>query len=251
MIVPAATGTFATCVLHTGDLASSARHYRDVLGWELETLGGVPTFTRDGRRVAVACAGSAVPDAWVPAVAVEDVDVSTNTAVENGATVVEPPAARLDGSRWSVVRDPDGALIGLCSGTGGDVVPLTAERHALWWIEILAKRPDALQHFYGALFGWRFTAQPLAPHPLYVTCRLGDAAVGGLLPIGEGWPVDPRWQPIVAVDDLARTVGRARAAGGAPQVGPLDVPAAGTLTSVCDPRGALYVLVQARDRVNE
>ena len=68
----------------------------------------------------------------------------------------------------------------------------------------------------------------------------------GFLPIGRDWGVTPRWQVLFAVEDLERSTGMVVKAGGRVEFGPLDVPRAGRLTSVRDPQGALFVLIEPR-----
>lgn len=45
------TGTFRTALLHTRDVASAARFYNEVFGWQLQD-GAKPTFMLRGQRVA-------------------------------------------------------------------------------------------------------------------------------------------------------------------------------------------------------
>ena len=227
-------GTFRTALLHTHDVATAARFYSAVFGWEVRDTSA-PSFSLNGQRVA-GLRLTAEENLWVPYVAVEDVAASSHAAVQAGATVI----------RAGVLSDPEGAIFGLC--TDDEDVALTDGAGSIWWVEVLSESPSALQKFYTRLFGWKVTEQPLAPHPLYVIWRRGDKAVAGLLPIGEGWEVAPRWQVLFQVDNLEISTGKVIASGGTAVFGPLDVPQAGLFMSVRDPGGALFVLAQPHSK---
>jgi uncharacterized protein len=238
----AVAGTFRSALLHTSDVATAARFYRAVFGWEVQDTPSQSSFTLRGQRVAGLRRTTAHEHLWVPYVAVDDVAASAAAAVEAGGRI----ASRA--SDHSLVKDPEGAVIGLCTRKDDHSTTLIDGAGTIWWAEVLAQTPSVLQEFYAHLFQWHSTEQPLAPHPLYVVWKRGEKAVGGLLPIGDGWEVFPRWQVLFRVDDLQTSTERVRAAGGAVEFGPLDVPRAGVLTSVRDPGGAVFVLVQPHSR---
>lgn len=241
------TGTFRTALLHTRDVGSAARFYGAVFGWQLQD-GATPSFTLHGQRVAGIRRTTTDDNLWVPYVAVDDVAAAAGAAVQAGGAIANSSIDPHDAGRRSVITDPEGAVIGLCTPDDDQAIALTAGAGTIWWAEVLAQSPSVLQTFYTRLFGWQFTEQPLAPHPLYVVWKRGEKAVGGLLPIGEDWNTSPRWQVLFQVDDLDAAVARVVAAGGTAEFGPLDVPRAGLLTSVRDPRGALHVLVQPHQK---
>ena len=236
-------GTFCTALLHTRDVASSGRFYSAVFGWDIHDEDSGAFFTLRGHCVAGISRTRDGENFWVPYVTVGSVAQTRDAAVRAGASVVV--VAPQDRSR-TLLKDPDGAVFGLCASDEPLAATLMQEAGAIWWVEVLAHAPEALERFYRDVFQWEFTEQALSPHPLYVTWTLDGEAVGGLLPIGPGWDAHPRWQVLFQVDDLERSVARVIAAGGTAEFGPLDVPKAGRLTSVRDPHGALHVLVQPR-----
>jgi len=240
----APAGTFRTALLHTSDVATAARFYRAVFGWEVQDTASQWSFTLRGQRVAGLRHTTADENLWVPYVAVDDVAASAAAAVQAGGKIASTSIDPQDADRRSVIRDPEGAAIGLCSLKTDQAATLTDGAGTIWWAEVLAQTPSVLQEFYAHLFRWHSTEQSLPPHPLYVVWKRGEKAVGGLLPIEDGWEVFPRWQVLFQVDDLQASTDRVNAAGGTVEFGPLDVPRAGLLTSVRDPRGALFVLVQ-------
>ena len=249
MVAAPEPGTLCAALLHTRDLAAVARHYQAVFGWDARSDTGGLTFTLGGRRVAAAVAAAAAgAHGWVPYAAVQDVDAVAALAVHSGGSLVDPPARSASDGRRRLVTDPDGAVLGLCLPDDAAALELMDEPGSVWWMEVLSNAPDVARAFYATVLQWQFTAKPLPPHPSYLVGRRGDIQAGGILPIGAGWNTAPRWQLLFRVDDLDRSTAQVAAAGGSVELGPLDVPTAGILTSVRDPHGALYVLAQPHPR---
>jgi predicted enzyme related to lactoylglutathione lyase len=240
-----APGTFCNARLHTPDIAAATRFYGAVFGWEIHDDNGTPSFLLRGERVAGIRRTDDAQSLWVPYVAVESVGVTRDAAARAGGTVIEA-FSQPGPNHAAVIKDPEGAVFGLCAPDASDIATLTDGPGTIWWVEVLTNTPDVLMQFYGGLLRWYFTEQALAPHPRYVTWMRGEQPVGGLLPIGRDWSASPRWQVLFQVDDLEASVAHVVAAGGNVEFGPLNVPKAGTLTSVRDPQGALHVLVQPR-----
>jgi predicted enzyme related to lactoylglutathione lyase len=240
-------GTFCTALLHTHDAGAAARHYQSVFGWDTQAAAGGLSFTLGGQRVAALRAAAPGVQGWVPYVVVEDVEATASLAARSGGMLVDGPESGAD-SRRRLIRDPDGAVLGLCGPGDVAAAELTDDSGSVWWMEVLTHVPDVLRGFYGAVLGWTFSAQPLPPHSSYIIGRQGGTPVGGILPIGPGWGTPPRWQCLFRVDDLTWSTAMVVEAGGTVEFGPLDVPSAGILTSMRDPDGALYVLMQPHDR---
>jgi uncharacterized protein len=241
-------GTFRTALLHTSDVAKAAQFYRTVFSWDVQDTASQSSFTLRGQGVAGFRRTTTGENLWVPYVAVDDVAASVAAATKAGGRIANSSVDPQDADHHSVIKDPEGAVIGLCSLKSDHTATLTEGAGTIWWAEVLAQTPSILQEFYANLFQWHSTEQPLAPHPLYVVWRRGEKAVGGLLPIGDGWEVFPRWQVLFQVDDLLASTEKVSAAGGTVEFGPLDIPRAGVLTSVRDPGGAVFVLVQPHSR---
>jgi uncharacterized protein len=240
-------GRVSTAVLHTLDLPDAERFYAAVFGWAAERHDTEVDFTLRGHRMAVGRATIGAVGGWVPYVRVESVSAATELAVAAGASLEARDTLDAEGHS-AVFADLEGAMLGVCDD----------DRHAVsawdvpgsvWWVEVLAHMPAALEAFYGGVFGWASRSRPLDPHPVYVVWTCDGQPVAGLLPIHPDWDVVPRWQVLFAVDDLTGAVARVERAGGAVEFGPLDIPGVTTLTSVRDPQGHLFVLSQPRPAV--
>ena len=102
------------------DFEASLRFYRDTLGWSVtETWGGTgkergAILSGGGVRVVLAERSAETKDATgtQPSVHLDIHDVDQRfRAIGNGAHVVAAPEDTNWGTRWFVVRDPDGNLI--------------------------------------------------------------------------------------------------------------------------------------------
>ena len=98
--------------------------YGEVVGWRPEgvEMDGYEDFMMnrpdDGECAAGIChargPNAKIPPQWLVYVAVEDVEASAARCVELGGEVVDGPRA-MGPSRFCVVRDPAGAVLGLVS----------------------------------------------------------------------------------------------------------------------------------------
>lgn len=118
-------GSAAWTELHSRDIDGVKSFYRSVFGWEARDadMGGMPytEFKLDDTSVAGGTGPTpgeeGVPSYWLVYFAVEDVDASTSRATELGGTALMP-AMDFPGGRFSVIRDPQGAVFGLLRMTG-------------------------------------------------------------------------------------------------------------------------------------
>ncbi len=100
------------------DVAGSAAFYTGLFGWTAEEMpssnGTYTLFLKDGSMAGglMATPKPGIPTHWLPYVAVTDCDAATAKAVSLGAEVCAPPMDISIG-RISVVKDPQGAVLGL------------------------------------------------------------------------------------------------------------------------------------------
>lgn len=112
------------------------------------------------------------------------------------------------------------------------------------WIDLGTPDQDAAAGFYGGLFGWSVEADENAEQTGgYRVAMLKGQAIGGVMKLmQEGQP--PAWSTYVAVEDADATVAKAREAGGAVVVEPMDVLDYGRMAFLSDPTGAVFGLWQ-------
>jgi predicted enzyme related to lactoylglutathione lyase len=109
------------------------------------------------------------------------------------------------------------------------------------WIDTLQPDPEAAARFYAGVFGWEVTgpgAMPGDPPGQYFVARLRGRDVAGIgSQPAEGAPAS--WNTYVEVASADEAAAKARDAGGAVLVDPMDAPPAGRLAVLADPAGAL------------
>lgn len=98
----------------------AAAFYTSLFGWTTGTSQGASApytlFLNDGAQIGgmftITPQMGEMPVAWTPYFAVEDTDEAARRAEELGATVLHPPHD-LPAGRWSLLRDPQGALFNI------------------------------------------------------------------------------------------------------------------------------------------
>ncbi|MFJ7999435.1 VOC family protein [Streptomyces sp. NPDC096310] len=110
------------------------------------------------------------------------------------------------------------------------------------WIDLDVPDIEAAQEFYGAVFGWEFSA----PGPGgYVLALLRGHHVAGLRPVpAPASPDSAHWRVHLATDDCDATARRVTEAGGTITEGPLDKGEQGRSAFGVDPGGAAFGLWQ-------
>jgi predicted enzyme related to lactoylglutathione lyase len=112
-------GAFSWCELMTSDVEGAKRFYASLFGWEMQQMNLTEV---DYTCVKVGEAGvggimelpahmAGVPSHWGAVVTVDDVDATVQLAVELGATICKPPTDIPTVGRFSVLMDPQGAVI--------------------------------------------------------------------------------------------------------------------------------------------
>jgi len=245
---PAATFCFAELVM-AADLDAARRFYSPLLGWTLDERPGSPgeyaMFRRGGSDVAGMRRHAAGEPGWIAYVHVPDVDASVARARELGAAIVTPPVEDPGLARRAVIRDPEGAVLGLWEPRGFAGTQLETGPGSLWWVELATGDMTAARAFYAALFGWRLdhtTRFDNGPHG-YTLFKVGDRSAAGAFQFEPEWMMTPVWQVYYKVDDFAATAARACELGGE-QGFWRDAPNAGRIGVLVDPGGASFLIAQ-------
>ncbi|HEX3403591.1 MAG TPA: VOC family protein [Acetobacteraceae bacterium] len=111
---------FVHVELNTTDLASAKTFYQTLFGWKLhdEDMGGGMTYTMidvgegtGGGMMTHPMPGQ--PSHWLPYVLVDDIVAATAKAKSLGATVIRDVMAVMEAGSLSIIKDPNGAVLGL------------------------------------------------------------------------------------------------------------------------------------------
>jgi uncharacterized protein len=244
-------GTISWTDLETTDHEAAKAFYAGLFGWEYEDmpvgegatysmakLGGRSAAAMSGQRAADAEAG--VPPHWNVYVTVEDVDASARQVSEAGGQLYADPFDVFDAGRMAVLADPAGAALCLWQpGTniGAEIVNVPG---AMTWADCASTDPAAAQAFYSSLLGWRF--EQMSEQPPYWVIGKGERSQGGLTQSPQGVP--SAWFPYFGVIGLEETMQMAKATGGTPFLGPVDVWEESRFAIMRDPQGAVFAIFE-------
>ena len=122
---------------------------------------------------------------------------------------------------------------------------MPAPRGQFIWYDVMTTDTKAAAKFYGDVIGWSTQEHPIADGGVYTIFSKGPAMVAGLMAIPEpmrAQGVPPCWSGYISTDDVDAEAARVKAAGGAVQREPADIPNVGRFAVVTDPGGAAFLL---------
>lgn len=255
--MPEMKNPFVWYEVMTTDVDAAARFYSAVVGWQAKDSGMAGFdyrlfYSGDGMVAGLMAqpqesAGS--PPAWLGYIGVADVDATTAKAASLGATVYVEPRDIPGVGRFSVIADPQGAVVALFNG-GSEAPPQPpmGTPGQIGWNELYASDWEKLLPFYEALFGWsRGMAVPMGEMGTYqlMVSGSGNEGFGGTFNKPPQVPVN-FWLYYFSVDAIDPAVERVKANGGTVLVGPMEVPGGAFIVQCQDPQGAMFALTGPR-----
>jgi predicted enzyme related to lactoylglutathione lyase len=248
-------GNFVWYELMTNDMNGAIKFYKDVIGWGTQAfaggempytmwtvgetpIGGVLPLSDEAKK-------AGAPPHWIAYVAADDVDALTKRAESLGAKTCVPPKDIPTVGRFSVISDPQGAVIALFKPAGGEMTrPAEPPNGYVSWHELIAADNESAFRFYSQLFGWQKTdAFDMGPERgTYQMYGKPGRPFGGMMTKPKGYPAPPHWLYYVKVGDLDAAVSRVEKDGGRLMNGPMEVPGGDRVAQCIDPQGAAFAL---------
>lgn len=245
-------GRFVWYELMTTDTEAAKGFYRHVTGWGVQaykdggyqmwtsggaSLGGLMTLPEDAKKMGA-------PPHWLAYVGVDDVDASTKQATELGGQVFVPPQDIPEIGRFSIIADPQGAVIALFKSEQAMPLPEgPAKPGRFSWHELVTSDAGAAWSFYSALFGWEKTeAMDMGGGNMYQMYGTGGVTLGGIFTKPPEMPAPPHWLYYVHVPDINEALAAVKANGGQVLSGPMEVPGGDLVAQCMDPQGAAFAL---------
>ncbi|MFL6111904.1 MAG: VOC family protein [Catenulispora sp.] len=247
--IAATVGAPCWVELGTDDVAQSRRFYGDLFGWTVETdpreeAGGYTMCSLAGVPVAAMSPlyAPGQPVAWTVSFAVADADTTAVRAGEQGGTLIMAPLDVFDLGRFSVLRDPAGAVFCIWQPRAFQGFGRWDEPNAAGWVELATRDVPAATAFYRQVFGWSVSADGY-PH-----LSAGDRKFGGVRELDSTrTPADvpSHWLLYFRTEDIAAAVAKATSLGAQTLMGPVEMPGTRRVAVLRDPQGAMFALYQA------
>ena len=241
--------------LLTNDPAASQKFYGELFGWEFESVGEASNLRSNSAYTLIRHNGKLIGgmvdtlalngrddiSQWVVLMAVEDLDARVATVSANGGEIVAPPTDLQDRGRLALVRDAEGALLGLLETRDGDPLDSEPEVGSFLWDELWTSDVQSAATFYNGVAG-------LAPDSVdidtdretaatYSLLKAGDTPRAGILPNPlDG--LDPVWVSYIRVESPAAITSRVAELGGRIIVEAQPRPLGGDVAFIAGPSGA-------------
>jgi hypothetical protein len=230
--------------LMTTDVERTKAFYGELFGWEFEvwkpgeldysmiTSGG----SQHGGFMTLDAANGAPPH-WLAYVRVEDVDAAAEQATEAGGTVYVQPTDITEVGRFSVLGDPQGAVLAAFAPAEAMTLP----QGVFAWDELVTTDVEGAKAFYAAVLGWGSREwEGEAPYTLFT--NPAEQEVAGVMDRPANYEGPPSWLTYLLADDLEAVVAKAGELGAEVYLEGMDVPGIGRIAVLADTTGAAFGL---------
>jgi predicted enzyme related to lactoylglutathione lyase len=159
------------------------------------------------------------------------------------------PATQVPGrGTQAVVRDPQGAIVGLLKSSTGDPRDEPVGPGEFFWVDLYARDVVTASAAYAAI-GYNVvpTDEYLGERMLLESSGYARAGITELPPDAR----QPGWLPYVQVEDVAATVAAAQSAGGKVLMAPDDAVLDGNVAVIGDPLGGVIGVIHWKPDVEQ
>ena len=241
--------------LLTHDPQGSQRFYAELFGWEFESIGSASGLGSDSSYTLIRHHGNLIGgmidtvalnnrndiSQWVVLMSVEDIDVAIATVAEQGGEVLTPATNLQQRGVLAVVRDSEGALLGLLQTRDGDPADRAPEVDSFLWDELWTTDVDNATAFYEEVTGLEAAPWDIDDNQdsgaTYRLLKTGEVPRVGIMPNPlEG--LQPVWVSYLRVDSPAAIAARVAGLGGRVIVEARPRPLGGEVAFVAGPSGA-------------
>ncbi|MFW6174243.1 MAG: VOC family protein [Chloroflexota bacterium] len=254
MATQSASREFIWRDLMTSDIEKARSYYPALFGWEVheQDMGpaGVYTMWHIGDifmgGAAQLDASRNLPSYWMIHLEIDDADAAAERTTELGGSVIAPPTDIPDVGRFTVIADPQGAMVSLTTRTNREAPAQIDPKGpgTFAWHELLTTDPEAASRFYSQLVGWEAQTVDMGSGWTYRLFMVGEKYAGGATAMPPEAEAPPAWIPYVEVADINASAQKAKELGGAVMNGPLHVPDVGQIAVTQDPTGAHIAMLQ-------
>lgn len=235
--------------LLTDNVDAAKQFYGSVFGWKFtdvpDSQRRFSVITVGNERIGgifqpVASPPKGVRPHWLTFISVPDADAAARYAKSNGGTVMSGPTSVPARGTHVVLRDPQGAMVGVLKSDSGDPRDEPAQPGEFLWADLFASKPAEAAAFYQGLANWTPSA-PSGINSDRMIMNSGGFSRAGIKPLPDA--ARPGWLPYVQVDNVPSTLKRVKSAGGKVLVPPSPDLLDGRLAVIADPQGGVIGIV--------
>ena len=241
--------------LLTNDPPASQQFYGELFGWEFESVGTASNLKSNSSYTLIRHNGKLIGgmidtlalnnrddiSQWVVLMSVEDIDASVEAVTASGGKIMTPPTDLQSRGRIAVIRDAEGALLGLLETRDGDPRDSEPEVDGFLWDELWTSNVQSADAFYNKVAGLTKDTVDIDgtqdTAPTYSLLKAGDTPRAGIMPNPlEG--LDPVWVSYIRVESPAAITSRVAELGGRVIVEAGPRPVGGEVAFIAGPSGA-------------
>lgn len=249
------TGKIIWRDLLTNDPAASQKFYGELFGWTFEPVGKASNLKSDNAYTLIRHNGKLIGgmvdtvalnnrrdiSQWVISMSVEDLDAKVEAVTADGGTIVTPPTDLQDRGRLALIRDKQGALVGLMETRDGDPHDHEPEVDGFLWDELWTTDVGSATTFYQDLGGLGAETVDLDTDETgtrtYKLLKADDTPrVGIMMNPLDG--LDPVWVSYIRVESPAAITSRTAELGGRVIVEATQRSVGGEAAFIAGPSGA-------------
>ena len=245
------SGRFVWYDLMTTDIDKAKAFYSKLFGWNVKEvdmgpMGTYPMIHAGEQGIGGMMRlppGAGAPSHWIGYATSGDVDAAAATVQELGGRVMVPPTDIPGVGRFTVIADPQGALVAPFKPNPRDDAPPQKEPGPgeFCWVELHTSDQAAAESFYTKLFGWTLQRSDMGGMT-YTLLKNGEREEGGVMQMQPGAPYPPMWLPYVAVADADKASAEASELGARVVMPTMAIPGIGRFAVILDPTGASLAL---------
>jgi predicted enzyme related to lactoylglutathione lyase len=241
-------GKFVWFDLVTADPTAARQFYGPVFGWTFQNVSenGDYTVIASGDRLVGGVfrpppsAGPVVGSRWLSFASVADVDMAVAGLERLGFVTLHGATPVPGRGIQAIVRDPQGAVVGLMHSASGDPRDEPVAPGEFFWVDLYTRDPAAAAAVYAQIGYTVVPASDAVPDRLLLESR--GYARAGITPLPDEGR-QPGWLPYVQVESVPDTLEAARAAGGKVLLQPDPQLLDGNVAVLEDPLGGVIGVI--------
>jgi predicted enzyme related to lactoylglutathione lyase len=240
-------GKFVWFDLVTSDPAAARSFYGKVFGWDFQAVSGGNDYSvivAGGRPIGgvfqPVAARAPAGTRWLSFASVGDMVGVLARLEQLGFTKLLPATTVPGRGQQAIVRDPQGAILGLMHSSSGDPPDKPVESGEFFWVDLYTTDTVASAAAYSYVGYKVVPAGDDAGNRMLLESR--GYARAGITPL----PADAHqsgWLPYVQVDDVAATIAAATSAGGKVLLEPDPALIDGNVAVIGDPLGGIIGVI--------